>query len=286
MTAGSSPKHSRRRLLLLGVAALLCASALLAIGILLLGRFGRTEGRILGTTALLAGYALVSLPAAMLFDRRRLTGLATAIVVLAVAAAALATWATWSNNPGESLGKSVGTATIVLVATVQTAALELRRGARDPGSVRILFAASIGLAALVATLLTIALWSNDVGSAYARALGSLVVLDLLVAALQPILARARPEQPAWSFRLRLEGGGTADLTVEAPDLSAAAAKALRAAESGGRRVSALELPDRSSRTSVQLARQDEEHGGERPLFPGHAGILGEGDRRGRDRTPG
>jgi hypothetical protein len=252
VTSASHAKHSRLRLLLLGVAGLLCVSALLAIGILLLGRFGRTEGRILGTTALLAAYALVSLPAAMLFDRKRLPLLATAIVAVASLAAVLATVAVWSNNPGESLGKSVGTATIVLVASAQTAALQLRRVARDPRSVRALFVLSIGLAALVATLLSIAVWSDDVGSAYARMLGSLVVLDLLVVALQPILARARPEQRAWSFRLRLEGDGTIDLTVEAPDLALAAGKALRLAETNGRRVSTLEVPDRIRPTSEEL----------------------------------
>lgn len=252
VTAASHPGRSRRQLLLLGVAALLCASALLAIGILLLGRFGRTEGRILGTTGLLAGYALWSLPAAVLFDRKRLPWLATAIVVLAATAAGLATTAMWTNNPSDTLARSIGTATIVLVAAAQTAALQLRRVARDPRSVRLLFTSSIGLATLVATLLTIAVWSGHVGSAYARVLGSLVVLDLLVVALQPILARARPEERSWSFHLRLEGGGTIDLTVEAPDLAAAAAKALRATESDSRHVSALELPDRIPRTSDEL----------------------------------
>ena len=252
MTATSHPERSRRRLLLLGVAVLLSASALLAVGILLLGNFGKTEGRILGTTGILAGYALVSLPAAVLFDRKRLPGLATAIVALAAVAAVLATVSVWTDNPSDTLGRSFGTATIVLLAAAQTAALQLRRVARDPRSVRVLFAVSIGLAALVATLLTIAVWWGDVSSTYARVIGSLVVLDLLAVALQPILARARPEQGTWSFRLQLEHGGTIDLTVEASDVAAAAAKAIRAAESDGRRVSALELPDRIPRTSEEL----------------------------------
>jgi len=55
-----------RRILLLCVAGLLSASALLAIAILLVGRFGSTEGKILGSTALLAGYGLIALPAVML----------------------------------------------------------------------------------------------------------------------------------------------------------------------------------------------------------------------------
>jgi hypothetical protein len=49
-----------KRLVLLAVAGLLTAAAALAIGILLFGDFGSTEGRILATTALLAGYGLLT----------------------------------------------------------------------------------------------------------------------------------------------------------------------------------------------------------------------------------
>src|SRR5689334_8083938 len=102
--------RSGKRVVLLGVAGLLSASALLAIGILLAGRFGETEGRILGTTALLAGYGLIALPATILLDQGRLAGLSLAGLGLAGAGAALALAAVWSNAP-EALGKAVGTAT-------------------------------------------------------------------------------------------------------------------------------------------------------------------------------
>ena len=65
---------STRRLLLSAVAAVLTLTALLAIGILLFGRFGETEGRILGTTIFLALFGLLSLPAAILLDQKRLAG--------------------------------------------------------------------------------------------------------------------------------------------------------------------------------------------------------------------
>ena len=66
--------HSGKQGLLLSVAVLLSVSAALAVGILLFGEFGETEGRVLATTGLLAGYGLLALPAAMLLDRRRLPG--------------------------------------------------------------------------------------------------------------------------------------------------------------------------------------------------------------------
>ena len=76
-----------RRALLLAVAALMCAAAALAIAILLFGDFGDTEGRVLATTFLLAVYAALAVPAAMLWDQRRLPALAALLAVLAAVAA-------------------------------------------------------------------------------------------------------------------------------------------------------------------------------------------------------
>jgi hypothetical protein len=122
---------------LLAVAALLTVAAALAIGILLFGDFGSTEGRILATTALLAGYGLFCLPAAMLHDRRQAPLLAAGVAALA-------------------------------------------------------------------------LWADLDSERYGRAFGALVVLNVLLVALQPILARARTA----------ERDGLRVLRVEFPDASA------------------------------------------------------------------
>ena len=94
-----------RRILLLVVAGLLTASALLAIGILLVGHFGSTEGRILGTTALLAGYGIVALPAVMLLDQGRFRPLALASATLAVVGAVLALALVWTPSAGDTFGR-------------------------------------------------------------------------------------------------------------------------------------------------------------------------------------
>jgi uncharacterized membrane protein required for colicin V production len=60
---------SLRRGLLLGVAALLSATAALAVAILLFGDVGATEGRILTTTAVLAGSGVLALPVTLLWGR-------------------------------------------------------------------------------------------------------------------------------------------------------------------------------------------------------------------------
>ncbi len=178
----------RRRILLLGVVGLLCAAALLAIAILLVGRFGPTERRVMATTLLLAGYGLVSLPGVILLDQRRSRTLAETAIGLAGIAAALATVSVWGLSDVEAVGKSVGTATILAVAAAQVAALTARRAEHDPPVVHELFAASCVTAAVAAGFAITLLWAQPSASLYARLLGALVVLDLLLVALQPVVA--------------------------------------------------------------------------------------------------
>ena len=78
-----------RRAVLLGVAGLLSAAALFAIVILLVGHFGRTEGRILGTTGVLAAFGVVVLPATVLLEQGRARRLAAALVAFGAVTAAL-----------------------------------------------------------------------------------------------------------------------------------------------------------------------------------------------------
>ena len=94
---------SGRRILLSAVVAVLTLTALLAIAILLFGSFGETEGRILGTTLLLAVFGLLALPSVILLDQRRLPGLAVPGVVLAAASFGLATAGMWIVDPPTAL---------------------------------------------------------------------------------------------------------------------------------------------------------------------------------------
>jgi hypothetical protein len=180
---------ARRRILLLVVAALLTVSALLAIAILLAGRFGDTERRIIATTMLLAAYGLLSLPAVVLLDQGRARRLALGAVTLAGAGATLAVVSVWGDS-GDDVGRSLGTVTVLALAAAQAAALSARRSELDPLAVRLLFLFSCGTAALAAVFASVLLWTQPDASIYVRLLGALVVLDLLLVALQPVLARA------------------------------------------------------------------------------------------------
>ena len=198
---------SGKRIVLLTVAGLLSVSALLAIGILLVGHFGRTEGRILAATALLAGYALLALPSTILLDQGRSRRLAVGGLALAAAGASLALAAVWTNNPSDAVGKAVGTVTAFAFASAQASALAACRRERDPSSVRRLLALANALAPALAAMFTVLLWAQIEQDSYFRLLAALVVLDLLVVALQPLLARAWPVAAHYRLRLVVEPDG-------------------------------------------------------------------------------
>ena len=230
----------RRRILLLCVAGLLSASALLAIAVLLVGRFGGTEGRILATTALLGGYGLVALPATVLLDQQRHRRLATAAASVTSAAAGLALLAVWAFSGSDALGKAVGALTAFALAGAQICALAARRRPRDPPVVARLFAVSCGTVLAAATTFAALIWTQPGGLA-PRLVGALVVLDLLLGSLQPILARARTAPVAYRFTVVLASGETIHLSVEGGDVASAAAKAIRAAERVGDPVARVEV---------------------------------------------
>jgi hypothetical protein len=237
MTLLRHPTARGRRTLLLAVAGLMCAAAALAIGILLFGDFGGTEGRVLATTFLLALYGALAVPAAILRDQHRLPALAALVAVLAVLAATLSTIAVWWEGAGDQFGKAITTVGIFLVATVVTAALATRPR-------HVLFVPSVGLAYVVATLATVALWAEIERSGYLRVLGSLLVLDVLLVALQPLLLRTRRQQAERPLRIADTSGRTIDVAVRSASLAEAVASAIRSVESEGGHVRTIEILER------------------------------------------
>jgi MFS family permease len=229
-----------RRIALSAIAASLIATALLAIGILLFGDFGETEGRILLTTALLAGYALLALPAGFLFDQSRVPSLAATVVLLSAGGLVLALAAIWTSGPSDDLGKSLTTVTLFAVAATQTAALTARRRPTDPPSVRMLFVASCVLALVVAALVTVAVWAEIEDSPYFRIVAAAAVLDVLLVVLQPVVALAQPRRDVYRVHVTVDPGEELETTIEAADFAAAAERAIRTAERDGRRVVRLE----------------------------------------------
>ena len=237
---------TRRRGLLLAVAALLTVSALIAVGILLFGSFGSVEARILLTTGILAAYGVAVLPATILLDQGRGRALALAMLVLAAAGAALALIVTWLDDPPTTLGKAAGIVAVAAAAGAQISALATLRRETDPRIVGALFAASTILAVAVAGIVAVMIWTESSNDTSGRILGALMVLDVLAAGLQPILARARGAGIEAHLRITTIAGEPQEVVVSARDLASAVATAIRGVEAGGRRVHGIEVTERAS----------------------------------------
>jgi hypothetical protein len=102
--------------------------------------------------------------------------------------------------------------------------------------VRGLFAVSCVLAVVLATMATVAAWAELEDPAYFRIFGAFAVLDVLMVVLQPVLALAHPHGEVLHLRLVVDQGEEIETDVEAVDFAAAASRAIRETERGGRRV--------------------------------------------------
>jgi hypothetical protein len=215
----------------------MCAAAALASGILLLGDFGGTEGRVLATTFLLALNGALAVPAAILWDQRRLPALAVLVAALAALAATLMTVTVWWEGAGDRFGKTLATVMIFLVVSVVTAALATHPTHR-------LFLPSVVLGYVVAALAAAAVWAEIERSGYLRVLGALIVFDVLLFALQPLLLRVRRDLTERTFRIADSSGLASSVTVRSASLAEAVATAVREAEREGRHVRTVEVLER------------------------------------------
>lgn len=233
---------SGRRLLLLSLVASLCATAAIAIGTLLFGDFGDTEGKILATTAFVALYSLLALPAGILLDGRRLLPLAWTTLALAAVDFVLVQVLLWGAPDQETLGRIALTLGAYLVGCTQTSASASRLGPRDSTSVRALFAASTALVLVLATMVSVAVWAEVDRETYWRLLASLAVANVLLTVLQPVLRRMQgPDRlPPHRLGLTLSGGGEREVEVQARDFADAVARAVRDAERDGATVERIE----------------------------------------------
>lgn len=191
-----------KRLFALVLLFALCASALLAIGILLLGEFDETQARILVTTALLGFFSLLALPGGVLLDQGRFAALAWTTIGLAAFTFVVAMNLTWGDVESENLWKVAGSATAVTGAVSQAATVTSRLRKADTPGVGVLYLLSLGSVSLLALLILIAIWEEVEGEGFYRFLGAVAVLNLLLVLLQPVARRLsgapsapRPESP-------------------------------------------------------------------------------------------
>ena len=222
-----------KRLFALVLVVALCASALLAIGILLLGEFDETQARILVTTGLIGFFSLLALPGGVLLDQGRHVPVAWTQIGLAVFSFVVVMNLTWGDADGENLWRVAGSATAVTGAFSQAATATSRRRATDTPGVRTLYLLSVGAVSLLAFLIVTAIWGEVDDEGFYRFLGAVAVLDLLLVLLQPVARRlGGTSTAAPSARLREDRQRLA-FTLRGTASDAAVEEARQALERGG-----------------------------------------------------
>lgn len=216
-----------RRLFLLALVVSLCVTGAIAILTLLFAEFDETAQRILATTGLLSLASLLSLPAGVLLDRRRLVPLAWGTIAAAALAFVLVMIAVWGERDEETLARVIWTLWLTAGAGAQASTMTALLRPGDSRRLRIIYAASIVLTALLAALIGLAMWIEPDSEAYARATGAVAVAAVLATLLQPILRRLAP--PA-------ERRSELVVTLDSPPSEEAVAAAVEALEKHGSHV--------------------------------------------------
>jgi len=235
-----------RRLLLIATVTALSVTALIAIVALVLGDFGDTELRIMGTTAGFGLCALIATRGTALLDQHRYETLARAVIALSALAFLIELWVVWIDDDSEAGWKSYVCAIALAVALGQIAGMIARRRATDPRAVGAI-AWPAGVCAIVlATMGCIAALAEVDSAGYYQAFGVVAVLDILAVVLQPVVRRLGTPSPtatgrsASGFTVVLANGRRSEHEARG-DLPEKVAAALREARSRGERVTRIEL---------------------------------------------
>ena len=212
----------------MALAASLSLAAALAIGVLLFSDFGDAAVRIILTNLAISLASLLALPAGVLLDARRAPALGWATAALVAAGFLLALAMIWIDRLEDSdrMAKTLGTVAAFAVAGAGVSAATARRRPGDSQAVRRLYAAGAAGSALLATLVSIAIWREVDDETFWRGTGALAVLTVLAVLLQAVLRRLGPPSEAGAFVVRISG---------APD-DPAVADAIRMLERAGARV--------------------------------------------------
>ncbi len=229
-----------KRLFALVLVFALCTSALIAIGILLLGEFDETQARILVTTGLIGFFSLLALPGGVLLDQGRHAGLAWTLIAVGVFSFVLALNLTWGDVDNENMWKVAGSATAVTGALAQAATAASRRRAGDSPGVGVLFLLSLGAVALLGVLILTAIWEGIEDAGFYRFLGAVAVVNLLLVLLQPVSRRLGGKPTAAPARRAQDDTYRLAFTLEGTPSEAAVEEARRALERGGAKVEKVE----------------------------------------------
>lgn len=226
---------SARQLLLRTIVGALCATAAVAILVLLTGGLGDTGWRILASTSAISFFGLLGVPVGMLLERGRATVFARAsgaLTVLTFLLTLAVIWSDWSAG----IGKTWGVLMTLAVACAQACAVEARRRDNDEPTVSALATGSMITGAALAALGVIGILAEIDDGGYYRLLGAVAILDVLLIVIAAVLRRGSGPIRQ-THALRVDGQL---VEIAAWDFATAAALAIRQAEKDGTQVKRVE----------------------------------------------
>jgi hypothetical protein len=186
------------RWLLFVVIGSLVSGGLLAAGILLFGRFGEIEEKIVGTTLFLGAFSFLGLASSLRIRRRRLVWLGVVGMAAAAAGFVLSTSGMWAEIDSEAFGKAMMSSMLIAGASASASVLMVVRPAAP--QVRWVLTATLGLLVVVVGMGEfLVLWApEDVseGDVFLRILGAAAILTALGAIITPILNWVLRRRPA------------------------------------------------------------------------------------------
>jgi hypothetical protein len=225
-----------RQLLLRTIVGALCATAAVAILVLLTGNLGDGGWRILASTSAVSFFGLLAVPVGALLERGRARAFAQASGALTLVTFLVTLVVIWSHDVSSGLAKTWGVLMTLSVAAAQAGAVEARRRDNDQPAVSSLATGSMITGAALAGLGVLAILAEIDDGGYYRLLGAVAVLDVLLIVVAAVLRRgAGPIRQ--THALRVDGRL---VEVAARDFATAAAIAIREAEKDGTQVVRVE----------------------------------------------
>ncbi|MGI9821857.1 hypothetical protein [Agromyces sp. Marseille-Q5079] len=196
-----------RRIAIVALVASLSITAVVGIVTLLSGDFGEVQGRVLGTTLLIAGASILALCHLSVVGRPvrvvGFVGLGASAVALVIGL--LLIWTPWYDDGGGwpvDLWRWFGI-TSIIAASLAHANLLLQLSGRRRRAVRTALAITLAAIAVVAVMLVLPLLSDweipgDDGGEYWRWFGVIAIVDALGTIVLPVVALLVREQPVAS----------------------------------------------------------------------------------------
>lgn len=235
MTHPTQAVKGARRAAIVVLIASISITAAVGIAVLLTGEFGETQGRVLATTGLVAGFSTVALCHLAVVARPvRIVGfVGLAVSALALLLGVILVWTPWNEEYRAAIEGAwhwFGTSSIVAVSLAHANLLLLLAGRRHP-LVRIAMAVTLAAVATVALLLILPIVSDwkipdaDSSDAYWRWFGVIAIVDALGTVVLPVvglLIRDRPAGDAADVPGSGESRAAIPATAAAPAAPAAA----------------------------------------------------------------